>query len=78
MNGVGKLLILSGIVITIVGLVLVVGAHLPLKLGKLPGDIHIEGKSGSFYFPITTSLIISLILTILLNLLLFFINFFNK
>ena len=34
---------------------------------RLPGDIHIEGKNGSFYFPVTTSILVSVILSILLN-----------
>lgn len=38
-----------------------------LPLGRLPGDIRIEGENGSFYFPITTSILVSVVLTIVLN-----------
>ncbi|MCC6155134.1 MAG: DUF2905 domain-containing protein [Candidatus Hydrogenedentes bacterium] len=37
-------------------------------LGKLPGDVRIERENFSFYFPITTSIIVSVILTLLLTL----------
>jgi len=36
-------------------------------LGRLPGDIHIEGKSSSFHFPVVTCLIASVVLTVVLN-----------
>ena len=39
-----------------------------LPLGRLPGDIRIEGENGSFYFPLTTSILVSVVLTIVLNL----------
>jgi hypothetical protein len=42
------------------------GERLPVKLGRLPGDIRWEGKNGSFYFPITTSLLLSVIFSALL------------
>lgn len=37
-----------------------------LGLGRLPGDIRIENESGGFYFPITTSIIISVVLSLIL------------
>jgi hypothetical protein len=45
-------------------------ARLGLPLGRLPGDIRIEGSNGSFYFPVVTSIILSLVLTVLLNIIL--------
>ena len=39
-----------------------------LPLGRLPGDIHIEGANGSFYFPVTSSILVSVVLTLILNL----------
>ena len=39
-----------------------------IPLGRLPGDVGIEGENGSFYFPITTSILVSVVLTIVLNL----------
>jgi hypothetical protein len=54
----------------IVGLVLVVAGLLwpligKLGLGRLPGDIHIEGSNYSFYFPLMTSLVVSVVLSII-------------
>jgi uncharacterized protein HemY len=63
----GKYLILSGAVLFIIGVVLTLGDKLPL-LGKLPGDIKIEGKNYTFYFPIVTSVIISLLISLILYL----------
>ena len=38
-----------------------------IPLGRLPGDIRIEGEHGSFYFPITSSILVSVVLTVILN-----------
>ena len=40
--------------------------RLPFKLGRLPGDIFIHGKNSSFYFPLTTCILLSVALTLLL------------
>ena len=55
------------------GLILVVGALLTVAgkipwLGRLPGDLVVERKNFSFYFPVMTSIIVSIVLTILLSL----------
>jgi hypothetical protein len=55
----------------ILGLVLVAAGLLwpwltKIGLGRLPGDIHIEGENGGFYFPIVTCLVISIVLSVLL------------
>jgi len=63
----GKLLILLGVFIVLVGLLLVIGDKIPW-IGKLPGDIIIKKEKFSFYFPITTSIIISIVLTLLFTL----------
>ena len=72
-EGIGRVLIIVGIIIAVLGLLLVFGARIPL-LGKLPGDILIKKDSFSFYFPIVTLLLLSLILTIIVNLILRFIG----
>lgn len=46
-----------------IGVLVVLGDKLPVKLGRLPGDIRIEGKNGGFYFPIVTCLLLSVILS---------------
>ena len=60
----GRLLISAGILLVIVGLVIVLGDRLGIHLGRLPGDIRIEGRRGGFYFPIVTCLLISAVLSI--------------
>lgn len=60
----GRTLIILGIVLVVVGVLITFGERLPIKLGRLPGDIVIRGKNSVFYFPIVTSLVLSAILTI--------------
>lgn len=60
---------LAGIGLFLVGGILFLVVKLGLPLGRLPGDIRIEGENGSFYFPLATSLLLSLVLSLLLNLL---------
>lgn len=64
----GKFLIIAGIIVVIFGVLIYLSPKLPY-LGKLPGDIRIERENFRFYFPLTTSIILSLLLTLLLNLL---------
>ena len=63
----GRVLIVGGIVVAILGVVIVLAPNLPF-LGRLPGDIAIEGERGGIYIPIATMIVISAVLTILLNL----------
>lgn len=63
---VGRLLLVVGLVLVVVGGLAVLGVRLPF--GRLPGDIAIEGERGGFYVPIVTMIVISVVLTILLNL----------
>jgi hypothetical protein len=60
----GKFLIIAGIVLVAVGIVWLVGER--FGLGRLPGDIVIEGKNTRFYFPIMTSIVISIVLSLAL------------
>jgi hypothetical protein len=63
--GLGRMLIILGIVLILVGLLFTVGERMPTRIGRLPGDIVIRGKNTTFYFPIVTSILLSLILTLL-------------
>lgn len=67
MSGVGRMFIVLGVIFILVGLGFMFGDKIPF-LGKLPGDILVKKERFSFYFPITTSIIISIILTILFSL----------
>ena len=62
----GKWLLIGGVVLVALGALLLLGARLPFRLGRLPGDIAVEGRRGSFYFPIVTSLLLSVALTLIL------------
>jgi hypothetical protein len=62
----GRMLILLGILVALAGCFLYFGWKLPLRLGRLPGDIVHRGEHGTFYFPIVTSLVLSIGLSLLL------------
>jgi hypothetical protein len=63
---VGRFLLVAAVLLAVVGLVfLAVGKGL---IPRLPGDIAIERRNFRFYFPLTTSILVSVILTLLLNL----------
>ena len=61
----GKLLILFGVILIVVGMLLEFGHRIPF-VGRLPGDIVIENKNVRFYFPIVTSIVISIVLTLII------------
>jgi hypothetical protein len=65
MNDVGKVLVVIGIVVTVIGLLLWAGVGKGW-LGRMPGDIHYSRGNFSFHFPIVTCLLISLVLTVLM------------
>ncbi|MFQ5706045.1 MAG: DUF2905 domain-containing protein [bacterium] len=67
-DGIGKFLIYAGLFLLFLGVLLTFARHIPF-LGKLPGDILIQKKNFTLYFPITTSILISIVLSILLFLL---------
>jgi len=61
MSGVGRMLLAAGAVLAVVGLALIVGERLGFRIGRLPGDIVIRRKNGTFYFPVVTCVLLSLI-----------------
>jgi hypothetical protein len=62
----GRALITIGVLLIIAGLAATYGGRLPLRLGRLPGDIAIHGKNSSFYFPVTTCILLSVLLSVAL------------
>ena len=64
MAALGRMLIVLGIIIVAVGLILVFAPKIP-HIGRLPGDIYVKKDSFTFYFPLTTCIIVSLILTLI-------------
>jgi hypothetical protein len=70
----GRLLLIIGGGIALIGLGLMLGGRLLPWLGRLPGDIRYEGENISCFFPIATSILLSIILTLLLNLIVRLLN----
>ena len=62
----GRMMLVVGVVLVIVGGLLAFGAKLPFRLGRLPGDITWQGKNTSFYFPIVTCIVVSVVLSAVL------------
>lgn len=67
MENIARYLMIGGVILFLVGGGVYLAAKFGLPLGRLPGDIRIEGENGSFYFPVTTSILVSVVLTIVLN-----------
>jgi hypothetical protein len=62
----GRMLLILGAIIAIVGALLYFGARLPFRLGRLPGDIIHRSEHTTFYFPIVSCLFISIVLSAVL------------
>jgi hypothetical protein len=60
----GRLLIIMGGVIALLGFLLMLGPKLPFRLGRLPLDFHYQRDNFTFYFPLGTSILISVLLTL--------------
>lgn len=69
MNGLGRPLIIMGLLLVAAGLVVSFAPKLPTWLGRLPGDISIKRDNFSFHFPLVTCLIISAIISLIMWLL---------
>jgi len=65
MHVIGKLLVLVGLVSVLLGVVLMFFDKIPF-LGKLPGDISIKRDNFQFFFPITTSIVLSVLISLIL------------
>jgi len=63
---IGKLLLIFGGLLALLGLLLIVAPKIPW-LGRLPGDILIKKDNFVFYFPLATSILLSILLTILFS-----------
>ena len=66
MSDLGKLLVLLGGAVVVVGLALILLGRTNLPMGRLPGDIVYRGKNTIFYFPLATSVVISVVLSVLM------------
>jgi hypothetical protein len=70
-SGVGKVLVLAGVFLILVGLLFMFWERIPL-LGKLPGDLVVQKGSFRVFIPVVTCIVISVVLTIVVNILLRF------
>jgi len=61
----GRLLINAGILLVAAGLAIILAERLGIRLGRLPGDIQIQGRRGGFYFPVVTCLLVSAVLSLI-------------
>jgi hypothetical protein len=66
---IGRMIIMLGLILVVVGVLLTFAGRLPFRLGRLPGDIYVQGKSSSFYFPLATCLILSAVFSLVMWLL---------
>ena len=64
MNDIGKSVIAVGILLVILGVFLTLAGKIP-GVGKLPGDIFIKKENFSFYFPLTTCILLSVIFSVI-------------
>jgi hypothetical protein len=67
MRDLGRMMVLAGVALAATGALVWLAARpggLPLRLGRLPGDISYETKHGSFYFPVVTCILLSAIVTL--------------
>jgi hypothetical protein len=62
----GRMLILAGLGLIAAGVIVTLLAKSPIAFGRLPGDIHIQGKNGSFNFPVVTCLLISVVFSLVM------------
>lgn len=71
---IAKTFLITGAVIMAVGLVILVLGKTGLPFGNLPGDVRVEGKRVSFFFPVVTCIVISIVLTVLINVIIRFLG----
>jgi hypothetical protein len=70
----GKIVIIAGAIILLAGIVIYFFGHRLGFLGRLPGDIRIERENSSFYFPITTSILLSLLISVIYRIIQWFLK----
>ncbi|MGB9071325.1 MAG: DUF2905 domain-containing protein [Terriglobales bacterium] len=65
MSEIGRLLVIFGIALIVIGVVITLLGRTGLPLGRLPGDIVYRGKNTTFYFPLATSILLSVVLSLI-------------
>ena len=70
----GKYIIVFGLIVVLIGVIVYLAGNRLGFLGRLPGDIRIEGERGGFYFPIVTCILISVVISVIVRLVQWFLN----
>jgi len=60
---IGRLLVILGVALLVIGGIVMLLGRSGLSLGRLPGDILYRGKNTTFYFPLATSILLSVVLS---------------
>ena len=68
MSEVGRIIVILGISLIVIGGIVMLLGRAGLPLGRLPGDIVYKGKNTIFYFPLATSILLSIVLSIVMYL----------
>jgi Protein of unknown function (DUF2905) len=66
MTGGGRVLIILGLILVGVGVLINFAGKLPFRLGRLPGDIVVQGKNSTFYFPLATCILLSVLASVVM------------
>jgi hypothetical protein len=74
LSSLGRIIVVLGLLLVVVGGILWAGGRLGLPFGRLPGDIRIERDGFSCYAPIVSMILLSVLLTVLLNIILRLLN----
>ena len=74
LSSMGKIIVALGVTLIVIGGLVWVLGQTNLPLGRLPGDIRIEGEKGSCYAPLVTMILLSVVLTIVLNIVIRLLN----
>jgi hypothetical protein len=74
MESMARYFVIGGVFMILIGGGIYIFSKFGIPLGHLPGDIYIKGENGSFYFPLTSCILISVILTIILNIIFRFLH----
>jgi hypothetical protein len=66
MTEIGRILVILGISLVVIGGIIMLLGRTGLPIGRLPGDILYRGRNTTFYFPLATSILVSVVLSLVL------------
>jgi hypothetical protein len=62
----GRMLVMLGVALVVIGGIVMLLGRAGLPLGRLPGDVLYQGKNTTFYFPLASSILLSVVLSVVL------------